>query len=533
VAASWWPVAVRADELVLTSFHPTLARGTTLRIDSPELAPHGTVQLGLALDYGHALLERRVGCLGGEALQCRRVVGSRALVSDLARAELLATLSLYDALELGVALPLVFARAAPAVQAPLDATFGLGDVRATVGIPLVLAGDTRVATRIELGLPTARAHTWSGSPGWTVLPSLVITHQVSRLTLAAKLGYQLRDRVVVFDVEQDDEYVLHLGAALITLPALTVISDVSARLGVGGLGLSKRELALEVDLGARLRWTRGTSLELGVGTNALPANDFGFVPALRAQVVLRGTLGESERSREASRADGSADADRDGLVDDIDVCPHDAEDHDGFADDDGCPDGDNDADGFSDARDMCPDRSEDRDGFQDSDGCPDLDNDDDGVPDGADRCRRDPEDRDGFEDDDGCPEPGPGRPVVTVSGSRILLSDNIYFEDEADTIRAPSVPLLDELARTLIRLPASKRVRVEGHTDAAGSVDHNIDLSYRRARAVVEYLVARGVPADRLEHVGYGGTRPLADNRTPEGRALNRRVQFTVLDPGR
>jgi outer membrane protein OmpA-like peptidoglycan-associated protein len=119
---------------------------------------------------------------------------------------------------------------------------------------------------------------------------------------------------------------------------------------------------------------------------------------------------------------------------------------------------------------------------------------------------------------------------VTLSGSRSLVADTIYFEGQSDSVSPGSRPLLDELARTLQRLPAHKRVRVEGHTDDAGNPEHNIDLSYRRAKAVVEYLKARGVPAARLEYTGYGGQRPLADNRTPEGRALNRRVQFSLID---
>jgi outer membrane protein OmpA-like peptidoglycan-associated protein len=175
-------------------------------------------------------------------------------------------------------------------------------------------------------------------------------------------------------------------------------------------------------------------------------------------------------------------------------------------------------------------QSEDRDGFQDQDGCPEPDNDADGIADGSDRCRLDPEDRDGFEDDDGCPEPGPGRPSVTVSGSRLLMSDRVYFEDEADTIRSVSTVALDALASTLKSLPGHPRVRVEGHTDDTGNPQYNVDLSYRRARAVVEYLKAQGVPAEQLEHVGRGSAFPIAPNTSPEGRALNRRVEFVLVD---
>ena len=83
---------------------------------------------------------------------------------------------------------------------------------------------------------------------------------------------------------------------------------------------------------------------------------------------------------------GNHDADGDGVPDDRDLCPHQAEDRDGFNDLDGCPDPDNDHDGIPDVRDNCPQQAEDLDGYEDQDGCPDLDNDGDGVRDGRDRC---------------------------------------------------------------------------------------------------------------------------------------------------
>jgi OOP family OmpA-OmpF porin len=135
------------------------------------------------------------------------------------------------------------------------------------------------------------------------------------------------------------------------------------------------------------------------------------------------------------------DRDGDGIKDDVDQCPDDPEDFDGFKDEDGCPDpdndndgipdvddrcpnvpedregiedqdgcpegkdGDRDGDGIPDSKDKCPDEPEDRDGFQDADGCPDPDNDKDGIPDIKDKCPNDPEDKDGFQDEDGCPDP--------------------------------------------------------------------------------------------------------------------------------
>jgi OOP family OmpA-OmpF porin len=109
-------------------------------------------------------------------------------------------------------------------------------------------------------------------------------------------------------------------------------------------------------------------------------------------------------------ADGCPDPDNDndGILDVDDRCPNVPEDRDGDQDQDGCPeggDGDRDGDGIPDKKDQCPDQPEDRDGFQDADGCPDPDNDNDGIPDKLDKCPNDPEDKDGFEDQDGCPDP--------------------------------------------------------------------------------------------------------------------------------
>jgi OOP family OmpA-OmpF porin len=102
------------------------------------------------------------------------------------------------------------------------------------------------------------------------------------------------------------------------------------------------------------------------------------------------------------------DNDQDGILDKNDACPNDPETKNGIADEDGCPDGidgDRDHDGIVDSKDKCPDDPEDKDGFQDEDGCPDPDNDNDGILDKDDNCPNEPEDKDGFEDTDGCPDP--------------------------------------------------------------------------------------------------------------------------------
>src|SRR5262249_40401597 len=147
---------------------------------------------------------------------------------------------------------------------------------------------------------------------------------------------------------------------------------------------ARNQIALQALAGGTLRV--GTSLSVfaagGIGLD----NGFG-VPDWRA---LAGVRFDGVRG----------DRDHDGLSGAADRCPNEAEDKDGFEDDDGCPDVDNDNDGIADAEDRCPNQPEDRDGFQDADGCPDLDNDGDGVADDWDKCPAAPEDKDGFQDDD-------------------------------------------------------------------------------------------------------------------------------------
>lgn len=101
------------------------------------------------------------------------------------------------------------------------------------------------------------------------------------------------------------------------------------------------------------------------------------------------------------------DSDEDGIADENDPCPGNAEDVDGFEDDDGCPDFDNDKDGIYDNKDGCPDAAEDFDGFEDMDGCPDDDNDKDGIMDTVDKCPGQKETVNGYKDEDGCPDQAP------------------------------------------------------------------------------------------------------------------------------
>ncbi len=252
------------------------------------------------------------------------------------------------------------------------------------------------------------------------------------------------------------------------------------------------------------------------------------------------------------------DSDGDGIPDNLDRCPNDPEDRDGFEDQDGCPDLDNDKDGIPDALDKCPADPEDKDGFQDQDGCPDFDNDQDGIPDNMDKCPNDPEDKDGFQDDDGCPDPdndGDGIPDMrdkcpnqaeTINGYQdddgcpdevpaavkkfTGIIEGINFKTNSADIMPGSFVLLDRAVKVLQEYP-DVNLEISGHTDSSGKPDHNRDLSQRRAESVRMYFINRGISADRLQAIGFGQDRPIADNMTAAGRSRNRRTEFKLINP--
>ncbi len=122
-------------------------------------------------------------------------------------------------------------------------------------------------------------------------------------------------------------------------------------------------------------------------------------------------------------------------------------------------------------------------------------------------------------------------PKVVVTKQKLELKEKVLFATGKGTIDPQSYALLDEAAQAMKDHPEVKRVRVEGHTDSKGSAAVNKRLSKARANAVMKYLVEKGVEPERLVAQGYGPSRPIASNRTAQGRDANRRVELTILEP--
>ena len=223
------------------------------------------------------------------------------------------------------------------------------------------------------------------------------------------------------------------------------------------------------------------------------------------------------------------DSDNDGVFDDADQCLTEREDPDNWQDEDGCPDTDNDEDGLLDIVDKCPNEPEDINGYQDEDGCPEgnADRDLDGVLDFADKCPDEPENINEYLDEDGCPDVKPDN--IRVTADRIEIQERVLFQSGRSRILPESYDILNSVAQVLRDYPAIK-VRIEGHTDSQGSESLNKRLSQQRSEAVFEYLKGQGIAGSRMAPQGFGEERPIDTNRTADGRANNRRVEFHITD---
>ena len=225
------------------------------------------------------------------------------------------------------------------------------------------------------------------------------------------------------------------------------------------------------------------------------------------------------------------DNDKDNIIDSLDNCPNQPEDKDNFKDEDGCPDIDNDNDGVADSIDKCPNMPEDIDIFEDKDGCPDYDNDRDGIADSVDVCMTEPETYNGYKDTDGCPDAlvRPSEKEIRVLNTKLRA---INFKTGNAELITASYSALDFIAGFLKQHP-DLRYEIQGHTDNQGTDDYNLLLSAARAGTVRTYLLSKGISDENIIAIGYGETMPIADNNAVSGRALNRRVEFRIVEtPG-
>lgn len=512
-----------ADEPFARGFDAVPLKLTTtansgLQLDGAELRPKKSWQLQAILDLNFGVMALKLGDQRlGDLIPFRtdlRIGGSYQLL---------------DRLEVGGELPITvinlsaftllreqgFPQESPRVV-------GLGAPRAIGRFQILRQSEFPIlslAAVLEARIPIGDGFSFMADRGFVVSPRLAAERRFGPVRVLANAGWRFRTAPGQYlNLYVGQEFLMG-GGAIVELPNFGKFTGNSL------LGEVNLATPAEAPFTFRDAESLKTPFELMLGARSTVAKDWSVLLALG-----RG-LGQSGYGREAFRIVfgvrfehvAEPDQDGDGIPDTADGCPTVPEDKDGHEDTDGCPEEeqiiDSDGDGVPDTADGCPEVA----GPGPLDGCPDKDGDQ--IPDIADKCP----DKMGPPELDGCPPPEEDEPVVLES-ERLRIKNQILFEFGSNKIDPSSFPILDEVAKVLAVNPKVGPVLIEGHTDNVGPRAFNIDLSRRRAKAVEDYLITKGIAKERLRSDGFGFDKPIVPNDTPINRAKNRRTEFRLVD---
>jgi OOP family OmpA-OmpF porin len=475
-----WLVAslgtARADGLDAERFVPSVGAAGTFVDEHPAVPSHLGWSLGLFLNFADDPLVVRddAGHVASRPVHT-------ALTTDVT-----ASLGLFGFAELGVALPLHLIYDGDtyvAGTARLDANAGVGDLRLVPKLALLRRGTLRrhvlLGLAVPVSVPTGDDEAARGAGGVTVQPELLFAFHTGKLGLGFDLGYRWRSHHPA-DLPWADEVTLGPWLSVALTRAVTLRIEAYAENTVSA-HVSGADLAVEALAG--IDYAIG-DWDLYLGAARGVTDGLGD-PALRVVAGVR-------YRHAAPRREGFEDSDGDGILDKDDKCRDEPEDEDGFQDDDGCPELDNDEDGIPDAQDECPELSGDR-------------------------------------AHDGCP----ARTYVKIQAGKVYIFGKVQFAVGSSRIDRRSEPLLDQISEALKANPDVGTLRIDGYTDNVGDPRFNQRLSEERAASVRAALIKRGVDGDHLTTRGFGETHPIGPNKSPAGRANNRRVEFIILGGGR
>ncbi|QRO00181.1 thrombospondin type 3 repeat-containing protein [Archangium violaceum] len=451
-----------------------------------------------------------------------------------------------------------------------------------------------LAVDLGVGLPVGSEETISRDSTFRFSPRLMLGRRFGLIRAGVEAGAMIRPTVTLINDETVRDEVgneVHLGAVLATT-GRGLRGELNVR---GTLPLTRQPKSLELLAGVRLPLgslaeayalggpgfgdTPGTPsfrVLLGVALGGSEPPDVGPRdddgdgvpnsedacpnepgPASRKGCPVKDTDGDGlddsvdRCPREPGPAEnqgcaGEKDTDGDGVADSADKCPKEP----GLAADQGCPVKDRDGDGIEDTADKCPREA----GPAARQGCPVKDTDGDGVVDERDACPTEaglvelrgcaPKDTDGdtvSDHLDNCPQekgvvtnqgcPPQQEQLVAIQKGKLEIKQAVFFATNKAIIQRRSYKMLDQIARVIQQHPEIDKIVIEGHTDNVGNPEVNRKLSLARAESVRDYLVKKGVEPSRLEARGFGPDRPLLPNKTSRGRAANRRVAFTIVNP--
>lgn len=546
-------------------------------LSSARVLPSGAWELGMLGNYADDPLV----LVRADGERFESVVGHQATI------DFMAALGVGGFFDFGIAIPMILSQGGDDTSRislnASDAAFGIGDIRVVPRFQIYNSDTDESPGGVAFGalingfVPIGEQSNFQGE-NFRMEPRLVfdiIAQTGTRFSF--NVGYMVREPTTLATLEVDDSITYGVAADIVATDIFHVVPELSGATAVMADDFGSEESPLEAILGFKIFAMESVLVQFGSGiglVDGFGTPDFRLFLGVAGAVVpprdtdLDGLFDDVDQCIDSPEdfddfedTDGCPDVDNDedGILDVYDGCPLDPEDIDNFEDQDGCPDLDNDNDTILDVDDECPIDPEDLDGWEDIEGCPDYDNDGDGILDVDDGCPDDPEDFDSWEDDDGCPDPDndedtildgdddcPNDPetwnafededgcpdeglIEVIACESINIADKVYFETGSDVIRSRSFELLNTIATLLHSRPDLLLVRIEGHTDSDGTDSYNLDLSQRRADSVVRYLLAQGITPDRLIGVGFGEERPIDTNDTRAGRAMNRRVEFHIV----
>jgi outer membrane protein OmpA-like peptidoglycan-associated protein len=561
-----------AQGFVVDTFEPSERGSDWFVMDSLDL--RGTVRpaIGVVTDYVAPPLTSRA-------------VPPEKVVVDMWTLHAGAAVNLIDRFRLAVDVPFVLstngrAQTLAGTQFPAPSGGGVGDIR--FGADFRLGGTNGEEFTAVLGArfwaPTGKQAAYAGDGEWKFDNHLLVAGEVGSFAYAARFAYEYRYRSVDFiDATiggPQFAYGLAAGAKLAN-KRVTVGPELYGSTAIDH-AFTGRATPLEVLLGAHVGLAYGIRASGGIGTgltNAYGSPDVRILFGLEFLLPYSNDrdgdgIPDAEDACPDQKGKASKDPMKNGCPEDV---PPPDRDHDGVIDRDdacidvpgvktsdpktnGCPP-DKDGDGVYDADDACPDVPGVKTDDPKTNGCP-PDTDGDGVLDPDDACPNEPgiktndpktngcpdqdRDKDGIPNtEDACPdEPGPrdpdpkrnGCPKAFIRAGKIEILDQVKFKTGSAQILPgkDSDEVLQAVFTILSQHPEIKKVRVEGHTDNVGGAAYNKKLSKDRAASVVKWLVAHAIEPSRLTSQGFGPDKPIADNKTEEGRRNNRRVEFHI-----
>ncbi len=523
---------VDPSQLDMQLFKPSMDSAGLLNLNVGGTGGHLTTRGGIWVDYSRRLLRTEID---GTDVKLGDVISQRL------DATAIATLGILSRFEIGVAMPFNLYQSGldtPLVRDVIGkqelSKSGVSDLRVMAKGSFLTENDHRpaLALVLEASVPTGDAQELRSEPSWTLIPQIVGNKRLGAFNVVANLGYRHRnENARIYNIGLGDEFIYRVGGSYAIPrrggPALySVIASLYGQtptndiFGFGGGDRAILKNSMEVAVAGARRITSSVGnfrISAGVG--------FGLLPGYGSPQV-RGILSFDFLNREPFDDD-----DRDGIVNVNDKCPGVAEDADDFEDQDGCPEMDNDRDGIEDIDDECPNKPEDKDNFEDFDGCPEvseLDGDTDGVDDAHDKCADSKEDFDGHEDEDGCfdadndgdgltdisdlcpeefedqktSEDKDGCPsglemqaLAVLDRNAISTTAPIEFTDRGG-VAPQSAGVLNQVA--LLLREHNEIVQLTVQVTPMKNLPVMKKQAERRAKAVADYLVARGVDRSRL-----------------------------------